>query len=319
MALSKEVKVGLLALVAGIILYVGFNFLKGMDFFSRTKKYYVVYDNVAGLTQSNPVTLNGMNIGRVEQLQIMLNKNNKILVTLEISDEIVLGDSTRALLLNSSLLGGKEIGIRLGNNTKIYDNGDTLKGELDKNITEIVSEKALPIIDNLTSLSHKLDMVFDEKFSTNVKNTMSNFESASSDLKETLEKSKGDINGITSNLNDLTASLTQTEKQLKPVIAKMDRLADSLNNLELKRVVNNANLAMKNLHDITAKINESKGTLGKMINDPTLHNELTKVAIEFKNLTRELQYNPKKYFAPFGKKPSKKTTPYVRDTTGLNK
>lgn len=84
MALSKEVKVGLLALVAGIILYVGFNFLKGIDFFSPTKKYYVVYDNIAGLTVSNPVTLNGMTIGRVDQTKILTERNNKILVTLEV-------------------------------------------------------------------------------------------------------------------------------------------------------------------------------------------------------------------------------------------
>lgn len=307
MALSKEVKVGLLALVAGIILYVGFNFLKGMDFFSRTKKYFVVYDNVSGLTQSNPVTLNGMNIGRVDQLQIMLNRSNKILVTLEISDEIVLGDSTRALLLNSSLLGGKEIGIRLGNNTKTYDNGDTLHGELDKNITEIVTEKALPIIDNLTSLSHKLDMVFDEKFSKSVKNTMTNFESASGDLRETLEKSKGDINGITSNLNQLTASLNETERKFRPVIDKMDKFADSLNDLELKRVVNNANQAMKNIQDITHKINNSNGTLGMLINDKALYENLNKSASSLDTLLRHLEHNPRHFFKPFGSKPKKKS------------
>lgn len=305
-AISKEVKVGLLALVAGIILYVGFNYLKGIDFFSPTKKYFVIYQNVSGLQVSNPVTLNGMTVGRVDQTRILTNRNNQILVTLEIDDEISIGDSTRALLVNSSLLGGKEIGLMLGNDTRKLKNGDTLRGDADKSMTDQIAEKAMPIIDNLASLSKKLDNTFDEKFSNNVKNTMSNFSIASNDLKETLAKSKGNINDITANLSDLTASLNDTEKKFKPVIAKLDMFADSLNDLELKRVVNNANAAMKNIHDITAQINSNKGTLGMLINDRKLYDGLTNSASSLDTLLRHLDENPRHFFKPFGTKAKKK-------------
>jgi phospholipid/cholesterol/gamma-HCH transport system substrate-binding protein len=304
-AISKEVKVGLLALVAGIILYVGFNYLKGIDFFSPTKKYYVIYQNVAGLQVSNPVTLNGMTVGRVDQTRILTNKNNQILVTLEIDDEISIGDSTRALLVNSSLLGGKEIGLMLGHDTRKLKNGDTLRGDADKSMTDQIAEKAMPIIDNLASLSKKLDNTFDENFSKNVKNTMSNFSIASSDLKETLAKSKGNINDITANLSDLTASLNDTEKKFKPVIAKLDMFADSLNDLELKRVVNNANAAMKNIEEISAKINTSKGTMGMLINDKKLYEGLTKSANSLDTLLKHLDENPRHFFKPFGAKAKK--------------
>lgn len=210
-----------------------------------------------------------------------------------------------ALLVNSGLLGGKEVGIVLGNNTKVYGNGDTLRSALDKNITEIVTEKALPIIDNLTSLTHKFDLLFDEKFSNSMKNTMSNFESASGDLKETLDKSKGNINKITSDLSQLTASLNETEKKFRPIIDKMDKFADSLNDLELKRVVNNANAAMKNIQDITSKINNSQGSLGMLINDKSLYENLNKSAGSLDTLLRHLEHNPRHFFKPFGSKPKK--------------
>jgi phospholipid/cholesterol/gamma-HCH transport system substrate-binding protein len=305
-ALSKEVKVGLLALVAGIILYVGFNYLKGIDFFSPTKKYFVVYKNVAGLAASNPVTLNGMTIGRVAQTELLINQKNKILVTLEIDDAIQVGDSSVALLANSSLLGGKEISLVIGNSNKLYSQGDTLRGAIDKNITDIISEKALPVIDNLEQLTGKLNDVFDDKFSNSLKNTMSNFEGASGDLKETLAKSKKNISGITSDLNDLTTSLKETEKKFKPVIAKLDKFADSLNDLELKRVVNNANLAMKNIHEITAKINDSKGSIGMLINDKSLYENLNKSASSLDTLLRHFESNPRYFLKPFGSKPKKK-------------
>lgn len=303
MKLSKEVKVGLLALVAGIILYVGFNYLKGIDFFSPTKKYFVVYNDVGGLTVSNPVTLNGLSVGRVDETLILPDRGNKILVTVEINDEIKVGDGTSALLKTSSLLGGKEISLIMRPNTRLYKSGDTLRAEVDKDQLAMVTERALPIMDQLDSLAVKINMVFDHRFGKSVQNTMTNFEIASNDLRETMAKSKGNISGITSNLNQLTASLNETEKKFRPIIDKMDHLADSLNDLQLKRVVNNANAAMKNLNEITSKINNNKGTLGLLLNDRKLYDQLNETTHSLDTLIKHFQYNPRHYLKPFGSKP----------------
>src|SRR4051812_10002229 len=136
MALTKEAKVGLLALVAGIMLYVGFNFLKGSNFFSPTNKYQVIYDNVEGLATSNQVTLNGVNVGRVSAIKLLTDKNNLILVTLEMSSDVVVGDSTKAVLASDGLLGGKSITLTLGPNSKVLESGDTLIGFKPKGFTE---------------------------------------------------------------------------------------------------------------------------------------------------------------------------------------
>ncbi|MFY8037041.1 MAG: MlaD family protein, partial [Cyclobacteriaceae bacterium] len=108
---TKEFKVGLFIAIAIAMLYFGFNYLKGIDFFSRTAKYYTVYDNIDQLAVSNPVLVNGMPVGRVSAISLLQNKNNQVLVEFEIDSHVPLSDSTKAIL-NSSLLGSKSVLLR---------------------------------------------------------------------------------------------------------------------------------------------------------------------------------------------------------------
>lgn len=305
MKISKEVKVGLLALVAGVILYIGFNFLKGVDFFSPTKKYYIVYNQIDGLTVSNPVTLNGMTIGRVDNLKMVTSQNNKIVVQIQVDEHIVLGDSTSAFIANTDLLGGKSIDLKLGKNSRTFENGDTLKGKIEKNITEMLSEKAIPILTNLDSTVVNLNKIFGDELGTSVKTTLHNFELASGDLKLVISENRKNLHAITSNLSAMTSSLAQTEKELKPLIAKMNHFADSLNDLELKATVANANKAMENLSSITNKINSGQGSIGALVNDKAFIDNLNSAVKNMDKLVIDLRNNPKHYFSPLGQKPKK--------------
>jgi phospholipid/cholesterol/gamma-HCH transport system substrate-binding protein len=247
-----------------------------------------------------------MAVGRVDDLRILAEKNNLILVTVEIDNEIVIGDSSVAILANSSLLGGKEIVLQLGVNSRVLGKGDTISGAIDKSLTEIISQKALPIIVSLDSLSGKLNKFMDKELGQSVKKTMTNFEVASTDLRETISRSKGNITSITSNLSQLTASLNETEKKFRPVIDKMNQVADSLNDLQLKRVVNNANQAMKSLQEIMAKINDSQGSLGMLVNDKQLYNSLNGATQSLDTLLQHFESNPRYFLKPFGTKAKKK-------------
>jgi phospholipid/cholesterol/gamma-HCH transport system substrate-binding protein len=304
MTLTKEAKVGLLALVAGIMLYVGFNFLKGSNFFSPTNKYFVVYDNVEGLATSNQVVLNGVNVGRVSAIKLLTDKNNLILVVLEMNSDVVIGDSTRALLSNDGLLGGKSIHLQLGKNSKILESGDTLIGAKPKGFAELLSAKAMPIMANLDSTVYKLNALFGDELGLSIKNTLHNFELASYDLKLTMSTSKRDIAGITNNLNALSGSLKETERAIKPLLQKMSSFADSLNDLPLKKAVANANAAMKNLNEVSSKINEGNGSIGLLINDKSLYQKLDNSAKDLDLLLIDVKKNPKRYvhFSVFGRK-----------------
>ncbi len=109
MKISKEIKVALLGIVALVILYFGFMYLKGSDLFSDSRAYFVVYDNVDGLTVSNPVILNGVQVGTVQNITLMTEKDNSILVKIEVLKDLKVGDSTIAALGSSDLLGSKAI------------------------------------------------------------------------------------------------------------------------------------------------------------------------------------------------------------------
>ena len=311
MKVTKEVKVGLLALVAGAVLYIGFNFLKGVEFFSPVKRYYVIYNNIDGLSSSNPVVMNGLNVGRVNSIQLLTHRNYKILVGIDVDDELELGDSTLAILANSDLLGGKEILLKLGKNTKIKNNGDTLVGITDKNLTQALAERAMPILSNLDSTVHKINKVFGDELGHSLQKTLINFEVASNDLRLTVSVNKKNVNTITSNLADLSASLKETQAALQPLMAHMNQFADSLNDLELKKVVNNANAAMKNLNQISAKINSGEGTMGALINDRAAYDNMNKSMKDLDALLVDFKARPKRYvnFSVFGgkeKTPKKK-------------
>jgi phospholipid/cholesterol/gamma-HCH transport system substrate-binding protein len=303
-ALSKEVKVGLLALVSGAVLYIGFNFLKGVDFLSPTKTYYVMYVNVDGLTVSNPVQLNGLNIGQVDKIKILTKNNNKILVSLKVDEKILLGDSTFAKLSTTDLLGSKSIQLQIGKNTKIFESGDTLMGIKEQAMSELISQKALPIMSNLDSTVIKLNALFGDEMGTSVKNTMHNFELASHDLKLMVSENRTNMGQISANLVSLSNSLKETEKNLSPLLDKMNKFADTLNDLELKAMVNSAKSSMKSLEDITSKINKAEGSLGSLVNDKVLYNNLSAAAKDLDVLFLDIQKHPKRYvsFSVFGGK-----------------
>lgn len=296
-------------MTAGIVLYIGFNFLKGYEIFSDTKKYHVIYDEIDGLTVSNPVMLNGLTIGRVQNIQLQPEKGNRIVVTLDVDDEVRIGDSTYALLSSADLLGGKTIELQEGNSTRLLESGDTLIGRKKTEITQALTEAAMPILDNLNATVTQFNKVFNDEVGQSMQKTVKNFEDASGDLKTMVETNQRNIQAITGNLAQLTGSLKETERSLKPVLEKMSSFADSLNDLELKQTVANANAAMENLNKVSQKLQSTDGTLGSLINDKELYVQLNRSLVDMRRLLIELQYNPKKYLGPLGKKPPRGSVP----------
>ncbi len=303
MKISKEVRVATLAIVSGTILYLGFNFLKGTDILSSTNTYQVTYPSIDGLSVSNPVLINGLNVGRVSAIQLDQDHNNQLLVSLEIDKKIKLGDSTIAFLSNTGLLGSKAIKLSIGHSTVTYEDGALLLGEKEMGLADMVAAKATPVVEHLDSAIVKVNALLGALPNDKLAQVISNLESATGDLKKIM---KNDAPAITSNFAKLSDSLLRTEAQLKPLIRKFSAFADSLNHLELKATVAKANQAMGNLNEITRKINEGEGTLGALVADKTVYNNLNKALISFDSVMVDLKYNPKHYFSPLGKKPKKK-------------
>lgn len=295
-----------MALFAIVMLYLGFHVLKGSDVFSRTYKYYVIYDNIDGLTASNPVLLNGLNVGRVQGIKLMQDRQNKLLVTLDIQKGVALPQGTAAVLADGGLLGGKLIRLSMGTSSALLRDEDTLTARKEAGISALLQEKALPLVTHADSLVKNLDVVASGFRETGLilNQVLKNYDQTGSSLQGLLGDNRKNLLAITTNLNKLSASLIETEKGLKPLLAKTGTLADSLNALKLGETVQHANQTILELKQLLASVESGKGTAGKLIKDETLYNNLNKTMVSLNKLMTNFREQPKRYVhvSIFGKK-----------------
>jgi phospholipid/cholesterol/gamma-HCH transport system substrate-binding protein len=316
MKISKEFKIGLLAVVAGAALYLGFNFLKGSDFFSSANHYYVVYSDIKGLTVSNPVTVNGFQVGRVREIQILQSSGNKMLVDIALRGDLKLGKDASVQLGAVDLLSGMQLMLNVGktdpnNSANNLQHGDTIKtatymdGMLDK-----VTKQVEPITQKVDSTLSYINGLLKELggAGSKVKEVLDNTSSLTGSLDNTLKKQGNNIDGIMRNLKALSASLVQTEKSFKPIIAKVDNIASEAEKLELSKTIQNTNKTIAELNSVLETINKGQGTLGNLIKNDTLYNNLERLTNDLDKVLLDFRENPKKYvhFSVFGKKDKKK-------------
>jgi phospholipid/cholesterol/gamma-HCH transport system substrate-binding protein len=306
---SNELKVGFLALLAFLILYFGFNFLKGNDVFSTARVYYVEYDNVDGLMVSNQVMVNGIEVGKVKKVEILPEKANKILVTLRLSQDIVIPDKTVAVLSDGALLGGKIIRLRLEGKGNLAEDS-FLKGETEVGVTALLKERAIPVIANADSL-----LVSFRQISNKFDHTGTYLNTLLKTSNETVSNINGSVNGIvadnkaniaqiSSNMKTLSTDLIETEKQLRPLLTKFNTVADSLNALKIGKTLKEVDATVISLKKIVQGLERGEGTAGKLIKNDSLYLGLNKTIVDLDKLLLDFRLQPKRYIgiSVFGKK-----------------
>jgi phospholipid/cholesterol/gamma-HCH transport system substrate-binding protein len=306
---SNELKVGFLALLAFLILYFGFNFLKGNDIFSSARIYYVEYENVDGLMVSNQVMINGIEVGKVKKVEIQPEKSNKILVTLRLSQDMVIPDKTVAVLSDGALLGGKIIRLRLEGKGNLAEE-TFLKGETEVGLTTLLKERAIPVIANADSLLVSFRLI-----STKFDNTGTYLNTLLKTSNETVSNLNGSVNGIvadnraniaqiSSNMKILSADLMETEKQLRPLLTKFNTVADSLQALRLGKTLKEVDATVVSLKKIVQGLERGEGTAGKLIKNDSLYVGLNKTLVDLDKLLLDFRLQPKRYIgiSVFGKK-----------------
>jgi phospholipid/cholesterol/gamma-HCH transport system substrate-binding protein len=301
--ISKEVKVAVLGVVAVVALFFGYKFLKGSDLFSSSRTYYAVYDSVDGLTISNPVILNGVKVGIVQDVKLIPARKNQICVKMDIDKEIDVGDSTVANLSSSSILGGKAITLVMGRNSIRYDGNDTLRSFIENSLTNMLAAKAMPLIGSVDSTLIKINSFFDKDAKKSLQATLLNAQGASETLKNILIMNQRNMNEITANLSELTYSLKSTQQKFDRLAGNLTTISDTLKNSELNATIRNMNNTISEAQVAVKKFNQNTGTLGKLMNDDSLYNNLNNTAASMDALMIDLKANPKRYvhFSVFGK------------------
>jgi phospholipid/cholesterol/gamma-HCH transport system substrate-binding protein len=303
---TKEFRVGLFIAIAIVLLYFGFNFLKGIDFFSRTNKYYAVYENINQLAISNPVLVNGYPVGRVSKIRILQEKHNHVLVEFEIESDIVLTDSTKAIL-TSELLGGKSILLKIHPSQKKLQPGDTLHAEVAKGMFDMLSETATPVATDLQTTLRKFNDIIDNlsKNSKQLDLILTNFQATPGLLNTTLITANGKINDLSGTFKSVAENLNGTLNELKPTLTNFKTLSDSLKMLKLNQTLTKTQQTISSLNQTLSRLNKGDNTMSKLMTEDTLYVNLNKLLRSLDSLAVNFNNNPKHFLAPLGKRKSK--------------
>ena len=303
MNLSKEIKTAIFILSGFGLFFIGFNYLKSNDVFVRDNIFYVVYDDAEGLLVGTPVTIQGLQVGTIDEVSL-LPGNKSIVVRFRVEEKYEFSKNSVARIYEAGLLGGKSLAVKPKfDDAENAQSGDTLQGVIAPGLTDLVNEKLTPLQEKIESMITHADSVliafnfvldanaqFQLKSSIeNLNASISNFRSISETIDRSLSEN-GTLHQTFDNLAELSEDLSVVSSSLKE--ANLDATFEDLGS------------AVSNLSQILNRLEEGEGSLGKLITKEDLHQSLEQTNEQIQLLLEDMRLNPKRYvhFSLFGKK-----------------
>src|SRR5437868_5678678 len=286
MKISNETKIGALTAIAIALLILGFNFLKGKTLFAKNRTLYAKYQNVAGLAPSNPVMINGLQVGTV--YSITSDQNMKeILVNMNLTREVNIPTNSIAFI-KPSLLGTTSLEIKLGDASTYIPKDGTIATEVSAGIFTDAMRKIDPVLYQVTKAVSSIDSVLaninhviDPEAKNNLQATMAhlnvitaNLIESSASLNALLNTQTGALAKTLNNLDVFTDNLNKNNDKLNSTIAHLDTASAKLARLDLDKTLNMINGTITDLKGTIARFNNNNGTLGLLLNDNRLYNNL---------------------------------------------
>ncbi len=305
--MSKPLKKAIIVALLGVLCFVGFSYYKGASLFSSVNTYYMMYNDINGLTLSNPVVVNGLAVGKVKNLELQQDGDlNKIKVTIVVENKIQVGDGTTAILQSSDLLGGKMILLDLKPNSEVYPTGRELTALTEKSITEEMEFHSGPVLLNLDSTVVDFKEFSDQEDSIRYENIKRNMKVSSYTINKMLYEAQQNANVVSGNIVSLTDQLDQTQQQLTPLLQKMTDFKDSLNKLDFKSTIKDMKSSATQIKGTMGKMNSNHGTIGAVMTETQLKDSLKVVIANIKLLSEHMDTSSREFMAPFGSKLKKK-------------
>ena len=306
MRFTKEIKVGFLAVLGIMMSVFSYNYLKGINLFDKNRKFIVKYEKVDGLSVSNPVTMNGFKIGKVQKINFNSKNTRELLVDIIIDNDVIFPKTSLAELYETGLIGGKAIAIipDYKNDSTIALDGDYLKGVIKPGLTELVNQ-ILPqvqlqieaVMKNAEIVLQNINTLFDDETKKELKSSIEDFSNLTSSLSETSDEISKLIANNSENLTNSLSDFRSASNNIKSI-------TDSLNSDDIKSMTTNLNSLVNNLNSITTSLKNSEGTAGKLINDKSIYDNLENATNQLNRLIEDIKLNPSRYinFSVFGKK-----------------
>ena len=306
MKFNKEIKIGFLAIIGIMMSVFSYNYLKGINLFEKNRKFKVTYSKVDGLSMSNPVTLNGFKIGKVHKINFNPENTRELIVDIIIENDVIFPKTSTAELYETGLIGGKAIAIipDYKNDSTIALDGDFLKGVLKPGLTELVNQILPQVQLQLESVMQSAEVVFeninklfDEETKTELKSSIKEFSLLTQNLSNTSRR-------VSDLIEKSAPGIELTINDLKDTSNNLKSITDSVSKKDISDLTNNLNELVKNLNKVSKNLNNSNGTMGMLIQDKSIYENLEKATNELNILIEDVKLNPSRYinFSVFGKK-----------------
>ena len=305
MRTTKEIKTAILVL-SGILLFIFiFNYLKGENLLSNARKITAVYDNVEGLASSAAVTINGHAIGKVQDIRFTEDGSGKLEVVMLVDSDFEFSKNSTAQLYESGLIGGKAIAIIPAfDGAKNVVSGDVLGSSVKPGLTELVNQRLTPLQEKIETvmvsaaqLLTNVNSVFDAETKTNLKGSIAQ-------LKQTITSFETTSNALNGLLEDNKSSITSTLNNFSGISEDLSEVSSSLADANLKETINGLQSTITNFDALLSDIEQGKGSVGKLMKDEGVYNNLEGALGQLEALLEDMKLNPKRYvhFSLFGKK-----------------
>jgi len=303
---SREVKTAVLAIVAIVILLFGYSFLKGENLLAQNRIFYAEYDDVEGLSPSSEVTINGLKVGQVSSIDFKDN-SGKLVVSFTVKNDFKFSKNSKVNIYGGSIIGGKSLAIvpEYDRTAEWAESGDTLQGDKEEGIMELVNDKLTPLqnklentITSADSMLTAITEILDDSTRNNIRGTFRNLDATVSSFRVTADALQGIVKGNSDKLD-------RTFTNLDEMSTNFNKFSDTLSNMNINKITNDLEKVIADFEGITNKLNSKEGTAGKLINDDAVYNNLDQATKQLEQLLQDIKLNPKRYvhFSVFGKKP----------------
>ncbi len=312
MKFTKEIKAGLVALLAIVGFVFLFQFMKGKSLFTTDNIFYAKFDNVEGLAASNPVSINGLKVGRVDKIIPVTEKNGRIhfVIKIIVDDKFEFSKKSTLEIFEPGLMSGKEMRINLGYGKPMAKDGDTLSGAFRLSMMNDLSTQLVPVKDQLQivlkrvdSLANNANKILDESNRTEIRSLLSSLNRTVASFENTSKQANSLVANNDPRLQKMLDNANLATISAKTTIDKYGRVADEVDIQKLNTTIDRLSLTAEKLNTVIGGIQNGEGSLGKLAKDEELYNNLITASDNLNKLVEDVKANPKRYinFSVFGK------------------
>ncbi|MGC5744794.1 MlaD family protein [Chryseobacterium sp. NFX27] len=312
MKFSKELKAGVIALLAIVGFVLLFQFMKGRSLFTTDNIFYAKYDNVEGLAQSSAVSINGLKVGQVDKIIPRTAKDGKIsfVVKITVDDKFEFSKNSTLEIFEPGLMSGKEMRVNLMYGGQTAKDGDTLLGTFKLGTLGSLSSQVGPVKDQLQTVLHRVDSLMSNANQVVNAQNREEIRALLTNLNKTvgaLQTTAGSVNTLVGNndpkLQKVLDDASLTMQSGKVTLDKYGNLAESIDTKKLNATIASLDATVGKLNQVIAGVDNGQGSLGKLMKDEQLYNNLNSASTNLNSLIEDMKANPKRYinFSVFGK------------------